>query len=122
MGCCGQKRAELKQQQISASIHSDQPYQNNSQSRQINKEIRYKYVGSSGKTYTGAITSKKYTFRFKGDICLIDERDAPALSAEPLIQYLPQGSVQVEGRADQGQVGKGLGRVSQVFAAESDLF
>ncbi|MEN8201991.1 MAG: hypothetical protein ABFS28_05295 [Bacteroidota bacterium] len=88
MACCGQKRAALKEQQIPASTSPGLPYNKNSQNQPENKEIRFKYVGDTSMSLIGAISLIKYSFRFKGDICLVDERDAPALSAEADLQKL----------------------------------
>ena len=88
MACCGQKRAALKYQQILASESNGHPNVNNSQTQFEIKEFRFKYVGDSNMIVTGAITSKKYSFRFKEDICIVDARDAPAFMAETLLLKL----------------------------------
>jgi len=88
MACCGQKRAALKYHRTPGYESDGHHNATNTQTQYEIKELRFKYVGDSNMIVTGAISSKKYSFRFKEDICIVDARDAPAFMAETLLQKL----------------------------------
>ena len=88
MPCCGQKRAALIYQQTPVYESDGHHNVTNTQTQSEIKEFRFKYIGDSNMIVTGAISSNKYSFRFKEDICIVDARDAPALMADPNLQIV----------------------------------
>ena len=81
---CGNKRTELTQslsgRVIDERVHS-----------QLWPDVSFEYIGNSGLSVTGGITGKKYRFNQKGDVQLIDYRDASGMMAIPKLRRLKGG-------------------------------
>ncbi|MFO7668186.1 MAG: hypothetical protein R6W31_00875 [Bacteroidales bacterium] len=88
MSCCGQQRASLKESRTIASQDDNPSLENNPHTRSRESEVRFRYIGNSGIHLKGAISFRKYFFGSKGDVVLVDERDAPAFSAVADLQKL----------------------------------
>ena len=76
MSCCNHKRTAFK----NASFHTPTVDENH-QPKEI-ESLKTVYKGRKSKTIYGAITGKRYHFRFYGQIIPIDERDASGIIAE----------------------------------------
>ncbi|WP_117880516.1 hypothetical protein [Aureibaculum luteum] len=88
MGCCGQKRVALRQQNKQPSVRH-----NSSASKSIpiiRENVPFKYLGSRAVTIKGAVTTRRYTFRIIGDIVYVDHRDAASIMAEPLMEKVKE--------------------------------
>jgi hypothetical protein len=81
MSCCGNKRTEYAQT-IAGSGKPTIEYT----SRKMWDDVYFEYTGATALTVTGSITGKRYRFACKGDVQLIDYRDAGGMRAVPVLK------------------------------------
>ncbi|SFV31502.1 hypothetical protein [Thermoflavifilum thermophilum] len=85
MPCCGRKRQALTSSRSSNQAAIDEQAAASGYSR---PNIVFRYEGQMAAIFIGAVTGKKYRFRFRGDTQMIDSRDASAMSGEPLLRVI----------------------------------
>lgn len=85
MSCCNHKRTAFK----NALFHSP-TIDDHHQSKEI-ENLKTVYKGRKSKTIFGAITKKRYHFRFYGQIIPIDERDISGITAEADVEVINTG-------------------------------
>ena len=81
MSCCGNKRNEYARNLSPGYVSPSRATQ-----VKMSEDIAFEYTGQTGLTVTGNITSKKYRFSGKGDMQLIDHRDAGGMMAIPALR------------------------------------
>lgn len=81
---CGNKRSEYVNQ--SHKLSNTMPGMQ--QPKKMWADVNFEYTGSSGLTITGGVTGKHYRFNQRGDIRLIDYRDASGMMAVPVLKKL----------------------------------
>lgn len=79
---CGNKRNEYagQSQKLSNAVPGIK------QTKKMWADIHFEYTGNSGLTITGGITAKRYRFNHRGDIQLIDYRDANGMMGVPVLK------------------------------------
>jgi hypothetical protein len=80
MSCCGNKREELVQQLSSDKIKAPVIKMWN--------DVLFEYTGETSLTVKGNVTRTVYRFNTKGDIQLIDYRDASGMMAVTVLKKL----------------------------------
>ncbi len=80
---CGNKRTLFEQQ---TNIQSGFAHYKRNHFGET--DLPFEYTGKTGLSATGSITGKQYRFNFTGDIQLVDYRDAPGMSAIPVLKKL----------------------------------
>jgi len=85
MPCCGRKRQVLTSKRSSNQATIDELAAASGYSR---PNVAFRYEGQVAAIFIGAVTGKKYRFRFRGDTQMIDSRDVPAMSGEPSLRAL----------------------------------
>lgn len=85
MSCCGQKRDAWRK--APSTAEKNLPRQpvifNVGRPRYL-----FRYEGSVARAFKGVVTGKTYLFSFKGETRLVDDRDADAFMAEPLLKQI----------------------------------
>ena len=79
MSCCGNKRAQLKNQ-VNNPAYIERHTNKTNKPDKGNK--LFKYTGTRGKVYYGKITGNIYRFRYSGDVLIINVLDAYGMMAE----------------------------------------
>ena len=86
MSCCGGRRRQFLseyQQQGEADVRENQPHQSPSTN---SKPIYFEYSGMTALTVEGPISRRRYRFAEPGARMAVDQRDAPSLTAVPLLK------------------------------------
>jgi len=90
MSCCGGKRAQLYRSRTSNPAITDRArVLPQAQARaSASAPVIFEYLGVTGLTTMGAVTSKLYRFDARGARNAVDSRDAPALARVPDLRRL----------------------------------
>ena len=86
MPCCGKKRNQMTATQPNGSSSALAP----SIGRRVIaiQPVRYRYEGQATLTVVGSISRSRYHFAFPGATLVVDGRDAPSLTAVPLLRWV----------------------------------
>jgi len=88
MSCCGKKRTEFQ-----GTIQTHQGFKTTGSTHSQPQSVRhsavyFQYLGKTGLTVVGSITSKRYSFNSPGAIVEVDLRDRPAMTAVPNLRQV----------------------------------
>lgn len=90
MPCCGEKRRQIAQ--ASSLSRATKPLQGlstaNREPSPWRPAVYFEYVGKTGMTVFGPVTSKRYRFNGNGTVVAVDVRDAPSLRTVPRLKEL----------------------------------
>jgi hypothetical protein len=84
MSCCGSKRENYVQpvaNSLAQQVNSPVP-------AKMWPDVNFEYTGETGLTVTGNVTGKRYRFSSKGEIQLVDYRDASGMMAVPVLKKI----------------------------------
>jgi hypothetical protein len=81
MPCCGNKRQSLQNHE---SYTVNNPFINREEmtpQKNIIRDVPFEYIGETGLIVNGGVTGRRYRFNHKGEVQLIDYRDAGSMMA-----------------------------------------
>jgi hypothetical protein len=81
MSCCGKKREDWLLSTNDANKAVDEYALS-----KIKADVYFEYTGDTGLTVVGSVTRTRYRFNGKGDVVLIDFRDASGMMAVPVVR------------------------------------
>ena len=83
MGCCGNKRAALAQQNQKKAIRMAGEGAGQMQVRPANETVYFRYIGKTALSVRGIFSQRLYRFSVPGAVVAVDGRDAPGVAAVP---------------------------------------
>ena len=96
MACCGEKRRQFAQaRSLSRATRPEQGWSTAKREPSPRRSLVYfEYVGKTGMTVSGPVTSKRYRFNGNGAVVAVDVRDAPSLRTVPRLKQLSGSEVE----------------------------